>query len=498
MASIKNKNKTSIRVQFTLIFISVMVGVVLICIFINMALLRQFYEGEKLKVLKSAYTIIANADTTDMFRSDEITDSLNDISQTYNFSMTVVDSNVNKIFSTSNYSDEYDKRIASFIEKDEKVDYRILKDEDDYQIRVCKIDDKEFIEMIGGLKDDSYFYMMSPFTSIVTDARIANRFFFVVAGIVIVFGSAVIWLVTKHLTKPIEELNDISVRMVNLDFDARYTGDTKNEIGVLGENMNKLSESLEKSISEFKSANLELQKDIEKKQQLEEMRMEFISNVSHELKSPIAIIQGYAEGLKEGVIDDPENTAYYCDVIMDESAKMNQMVRKFLVLNQLEFGNEEINIERIDIVQLIANHISVEIKLFSQNDGLEIRFDDSKQINVWADEYKAETVFDNYFSNAIHYCLENAFGEKYIEINVSSIDGKARIEVFNTGENIPDEAIDRLWEKFYKLDKARTREYGGSGVGLSIVKAVQNSIGQKYGVENRDGGVAFWFELEKA
>ena len=114
-----------------------------------------------------------------------------------------------------------------------------------------------------------------------------------------------------------------------------------------------MSSRLEKTISELKSANNQLQKDIEQKDRLEDMRNEFLGNVSHELKTPIALIQGYAEGLKEGVNEDPESREFYCDVIMDEAAKMNQMVKNLLILNQLEFGSQELEFERFDIVGLI-------------------------------------------------------------------------------------------------------------------------------------------------
>ena len=114
-----------------------------------------------------------------------------------------------------------------------------------------------------------------------------------------------------------------------------------------------MSEQLEKTISELKSANNELQKDIESKIRIDQMRREFLNNVSHELKTPIALVQGYAEGLKENISDDPESREFYCDVIMDEAAKMNKLVKNLLTLNQLEEGRDETTMERFDIVSLI-------------------------------------------------------------------------------------------------------------------------------------------------
>lgn len=294
------------------------------------------------------------------------------------------------------------------------------------------------------------------------------------------------------MTEPILELTEISERMARLDFDAKYCGNSKTEIALLGNNINELSNTLEVTISELKTANNELQKDIEHKNEIDEMRKEFLASVSHELKTPIALIQGYAEGLKEGINDDAESREFYCDVIIDEAAKMNNMVKKLLTLNQLEFGNDIVSMERFDIVALIKNYIQ-SAEILTKQKGIQVRFENPPgAVYVWADEFKIEEVFGNYFSNAINY----AAGDKIIDVRLIRMDHKVRVSVFNTGEPIPEESLLYLWEKFYKVDKARTREYGGNGIGLSIVRAIMESMNHDYGVINYDNGVAFWFELE--
>ena len=283
----------------------------------------------------------------------------------------------------------------------------------------------------------------------------------------------------------------MSQRMANLDFDAKYTSGGDNEIGVLGRNFNVMSQRLEKTISELKSANNRLQKDIERKEKLENMRTEFLGNVSHELKTPIALIQGYAEGLKEGVNDDPESRDFYCDVIMDEAAKMNQMVKNLLILNQLEFGDDDVEFERFDIAGLIRG-VLASCEILIQQAEATVDFIADESVCVWADEFKTEQVVRNYITNAIHH-VEN---EKRIEIRVTSKEETVRVSVFNSGKPIPEEDLGKLWDKFYKVDKAHTREYGGNGIGLSIVKAIMESFHQDYGVRNFENGVEFWFELD--
>ena len=298
-------------------------------------------------------------------------------------------------------------------------------------------------------------------------------------------------LFSRRITQPIMELARLSQEMANLNFEAKYTRNGEDEIGVLGRNFNRMSAQLEKTVSELKSANNQLQKDIEQKEKIEDMRNEFLGNVSHELKTPIALIQGYAEGLKEGVNDDPESREFYCDVIMDEAGKMNIMVKNLLALNQLEFGNDEVQFERFDIVRLVKGVIA-SCEILVQQAEATVDFIADECLYVWADEFKTEQVVRNYLTNAIHH-VEN---EKRIEVRIISDKGKTRISVFNSGKPIPEEDIPKLWDKFYKVDKAHTREYGGNGIGLSIVKAIMESFHQKYGVKNFENGVAFWFELD--
>ena len=221
------------------------------------------------------------------------------------------------------------------------------------------------------------------------------------------------------------------------------------------------------------------------------MRKEFLDNVSHELKTPIALIQGYAEGLKENISEDSESREFYCDVIMDEAGKMNKLVKNLLTLNQLESGKDETVMERFDIVSLI-NGVLQTMDIMVQQKEAKVVFNETEPIYVWADEFKTEEVVTNYTSNA----LNHLDGERTVEIKILPLGDRIRISVFNTGQPIPEEDIPNLWNKFYKVDKARTREYGGSGIGLSIVKAIMEDMNQEYGVQNYDNGVEFWFTLD--
>ena len=376
----------------------------------------------------------------------------------------------------------YDKNHQEVLEKTDSYD-------------ICKSVDPqnntEYLTMWGNFDNGDIFIMRSPLESIRSAVTIFNRFIGVVGGCVILVSVLLAWYFSKRITEPIMELATLSQKMADLDFDAKYTSGGSNEIGVLGENFNRMSERLEKTISNLKEANYKLQKDIEQKEKRENMRSEFLGNVSHELKTPIALIQGYAEGLKEGVNDDPESREFYCEVIMDEAGKMNRMVKNLLALNQLEFGEDDVQFERFDITSLISGVLQSLDILIEQKEA-QVIFRHKNPVYVWADEFKVEQVVRNYVNNA----LNHVDGEKVIEIKITQENDMAKITVFNTGTPIPEEDLPHIWEKFYKVDKARTREYGGNGIGLSIVKAIMDSFGKGYGAINHTNGVEFWFELD--
>lgn len=483
--------KLSIRRQFSLIFLGVMAGAFLLCWLLDHLFLGQYYISSRTKIIFQAYDTIREVADSDTFSAEIFSRELDKICRMYNITVCVMDVNSQTKYLSYNGGRELETQLLGYILGFYSGTVEILEQGDDYVVQRLRTGENEYLEMYGRFSSGISFIMRTPIESIQASARIANRFYTYVGIFSTLAGGVIIWLVTWQLTKPIQELSKISEQMVHLNFEAKYDGKMGNEIDLLGENINKLSSSLEKSIGELKTANNELQKDIESKVKIDEMRKEFLANVSHELKTPIALIQGYAEGLKEAVNDDPESRSFYCEVIMDEAVRMNTMVKKLMALNQMESGYDTVSIERFDVTALIRNYLQSAGILIRQS-GIRVCMEEYGPVYVWADEFKIEEVFMNYFSNAMNHCG----GEKRIVVSLEQKEHRVRVGVFNTGNPIPEEAIPHLWEKFYKVDKARTREYGGSGVGLSIVKAAMDSMNQKFGVENYSNGVLFWFELE--
>ena len=484
--------KHSIKKQMMGVFIGLMTSLILVLLIINVCFLEPYYIRDKRLQFINMYQNLESMVDDGGFQDENTAVKLVRLAEKNNISFVVEDVNGKR------YSNVYDfdmlmNQLTGYLLNQAQKDAEVLERTERYQINQSwdPWNKTDYIDMWGTLDDGSRFLMRSPLESIKESAEISNRFLIGIGSMLILVGAALVWYLSRRMTTPIQELTALSEKMADLDFDVSYTSGGSNEIGRLGENFNRMSNRLESTISELKRANNRLKKDIEQKEKLEEMRNDFLGNVSHELKTPIALIQGYAEGLKEGVSDDPESRAFYCDVIMDEASKMNQMVKNLLTLNQLEFGTDEVEFERFDIVKLVKGVIaSCDILIQQVNANVDFIADETAY--VWADEFKTEQVVRNYLTNAIHH----VGNEKRIEVKIVSMDGKVCVSVFNSGKPIPEEDVPKLWDKFYKVDKAHTREYGGNGIGLSIVKAIMESFHQGYGVKNYDNGVEFWFELD--
>ena len=501
----KSGKSRSIAGQLCILFIGLLVFVMAAMLLVNNAYMARFYELRLRHTLTTAYKEVDRHIGEDgSVDGSYFENEFNVLERSGNISLVVLDLDFATVFEYENRDEEVmAARLYAYNFNIDDGDVRILDSTDNYTFQ-RKTDEKfhsEYLEMWGTLPKSGYYFMMRiPMESIMTSAKISNEFILYTIATAILVGIIMIMWLSNRITRPIRELTDLSERMADLDFDAKYTGGGLDEIGQLGDHFNRMSETLEKTISELKTANNELQRNLDEKTRVDDMRREFLSNVSHELKTPLALIQGYAEGLQDCIADDPESRDYYLEVIIDEAEKMNTLVRKLLTLNQLEFGSDTVEMVRFDLGELIEGKVT-STRILADQKGASLIYDGPESVQAWGDEFKVEEVLTNYLSNAINHVDDNENGDdRKITVRVSRIEetGKIRTSVYNTGSHIPEEDLDQVWDKFFKVDKARTREYGGSGVGLSIVKAIMESFHQQYGVRNVDDGVEFWFELDDA
>ncbi len=301
------------------------------------------------------------------------------------------------------------------------------------------------LELWGRIPNGSYYLVTCPVESLSEAAGISMRFYLYSGLAAIAIGALAVWIV---------------------------------------------SGKLEETVVRLQGEKEKLEKDIEEKERVDAMRKEFLANVSHELKTPIALIQGYAEGLRDNVNEDPESRAFYSDVIVDEAGKMNRMVQQITTLNQLEFGEDELNPEIFDLAELIRGVLEKLRMLIGQAEA-RVFFEQDGPVPVYGDPFLIEEVMTNYMTNALHHLG----GDRTIDIACRQEKDLVETSVFNAGDPIPEEELEKIWIKFYKIDKARTRSYGGSGIGLSIVKAIMDAHGQTCRAVNYENGVAFCFTL---
>ena len=340
-------------------------------------------------------------------------------------------------------------------------------------------------------KKDEIVYAFSSLQPVNEAVQVIKEFYlyFYIGALFVILLLSLIY--SNMIAKPLIKITKTATKMANLNFTEKCVVKSEDEIGALAESLNLLSENLNEALTSLKNANTQLEKDIEKEKKLTEMRKDFVASVSHELKTPITLIEGYTLALNDDVLEGDEKQ-YFIDVIMDESRKMNSLVSDMLNLSQLESGNFKLVKEEFflhELVKPIARKFSS--LLIGKNIKLQLEL--IKNIEVKADWNRIEQVLTNYMTNAIRHTNDGG------SISIRMINRKDTIcvEVENSGSKINTDETNKIWDSFYKIDKSRTRKLGGTGLGLSIVKNIILLHGGKCGVENTEIGVKFYFILMK-
>ena len=487
----------SVRVKLFLTLSLIIIGIIIFLVLVNNFVFGQFYLYSKQTALKSVYETVNNYYNNG--KIGDLSNELERIAVKNNFDILIRDDqNVNVYTSNKDFFSTFGQ-MNEMTSRFNTGDGEIIEENKDFVISRIK-DTKNgltYILLAATLDNGYLLYIRIPINSIQESVKISNNFLYLMAGFAILIAAVIVSYVTRKFTDPILELNSIAKKMSNLDFSHKYrTTDTDDEINNLGKSINLMSDKLEKTIKQLRETNIELEKDIEEKSKLDEMRKSFISDVSHELKTPIALIQGYSEGLLENVNSDEESRKFYAEVILDETNKMDRLVKQLLELMKLEYGKREFNDTEFNIVE-VEKEVIRKSKVMLEEEKVEIEFNTPEEIEVIADDFYIEQVVTNYMTNAIKH-VEEVNGKKLIKIeNIVDIEkNKVRVKVFNTGKQIPEEHLNRIWNRFYKIDASRNRNNGGTGIGLAFVKAIMNNYKNDYGVVNKEDGVEFYFELE--
>ncbi|MCI9087435.1 MAG: GHKL domain-containing protein [Clostridia bacterium] len=493
MEKLKDKFK-SVRFRLFAVLCAVIIFLVLCLILINSIVLENFYIYSKTNTVKKLYHKIDNYYASPSLNTN-LENELRRSAFINNFDILIKTDTDLILFTTDRDFLSSLNRIQSSNQLKEQEETAILYKDENMQI--CRVNDKTsnltYILLTGNLVNGYSLFIRIPVAPIEESVNISNKVLMLIGLLTIIMAALAVSIISRKFTEPILELNDITKKMSKLDFSKKYRiKDSSDEINELGKNINTMSDKLEGTIKQLRDNNKELEKDIEEKSKIDEMRKQFISDVSHELKTPIALIQGYAEGLVENVNSDEESKKFYAEVILDETNKMDNLVKQLLELMKLEYGKREFHDKEFDLVELIQGVIQ-NCHVMLEEKKIEVLFEAKGPLYAKADDFYIEQIITNYFTNAIKHAEEKE-GKKQIQISIKLQGKKARVSVFNTGNQIAEEELDRIWGRFYKVDSSRNREDGGSGIGLSLVKAIQNNYKNAYGVENKSNGVEFYFD----
>lgn len=354
---------------------------------------------------------------------------------------------------------------------------------------------REIVVSVAGIlydeKKDETIYVFSSLQPVNEAVQVIKEFYlyFYIGAIITILLLSFVY--SNMIAKPLIKITKTASKMAKLDFTEKCVVKSEDEIGALAASLNLLSENLDVALTSLKDANTQLEMDIEKEKKLTEMRKDFVAAVSHELKTPITLIEGYTQALNDDILEGEEKQ-YFIDVILDESKKMNNLVSDMLDLSQLESGNFKLVKEEFFLHELV-NPVAKKFSSLLNEKSIKLRLNLIQNIKVNADWNRIEQVLTNYMTNAIRH-TNNGGG-----ISVSMIDSENTIslEVENTGTEIESSEISKIWDNFYKIDKSRTRKLGGTGLGLSIVKNIMLLHGGSCGAENTKNGVKFYFILTK-
>ncbi len=347
-----------------------------------------------------------------------------------------------------------------------------------------------FMVFVGRLPDSRLFIIEKPLGMVRESSSMAERFVLLSGLATLIIGSIIVYFLSARLTKPIIGINSLAKEIAELKFDNKIKIEARDEIGALGASINLISDKLSHALNELKEKNLQLQADIEQERRMEKMRRRFVSSVSHELKTPISMIQGYADGLKHGTARSAEDMEYYCDVIVEESEKMSHLIRDLLDLSSYESGIFKINKQSFDLAEL-TREVAEKYRKSLETKQVELEILSPESCLLLADKLRLEQVISNFFSNAVKHV---SIGGR-IQICLIEQTQGVSLSVYNTGEPIADEEIENLWTSFYKAESGSTVDNDGTGLGLAIVKAIIELHNGRYGVENTESGVRFWAEL---
>ena len=489
----KKRNSSELNKRYSLIS----VGTVLLCIAIFA--LVQFVLMEDIFYWSAKHNMAEAAEKIEEinFEKKGYEKILADIEGNGNLYVEIYQPRDTLIYTTKSNLSVYDDGTADSID-DEVLKPRIMKilqrlelDESYYyEIRQEYFATAKYLVYGYFFGDDMSLEIYYPVELIETNAEVASKVTFYVCLMIMFLLISVSLRIGFMVFAPLRNMIVQTKKMANMDFTAKCPPYKINDLNELSASINSLSRSLNIAMEKLQSENRQLETDILYERKQEKARRSFISNVSHELKTPIAIIKGYAEGMKLGIGCD--STEEFCDIIIEESDKMNNLIIRLMEYMKLYSGAYKLYSEEFNLAEVIAECAENLNSRLEEKDVQYICNIDTGYI-AYGDAVMVQNIFTNYLSNAISHIDH----DRIIKVTAVDVGTSYRIRVFNTGNPIPGTDIENIWLSFYRADKSHSREEGRFGLGLSFVATIQEMTGEKYGVENKKDGVEFWFDVKK-
>ena len=488
----RKRNSSQLNKRYSLIS----VGTVLLCIAIfavvQSVLMEDIFFATARHNMAEAAEEIANID----FNKNDYEKILADIEGNGNLYIEIYRPRDTLIYTTNSNQAIYDS--TDEVNDNAELKPRIMKilnrlesvDDSYYEIRQEYFATAKYIVYGYFFGDDMSLEVYYPVELVEENAETASRVMFYLCMIIMVLIITLSIRIGFMVFIPLRNMIVQTKRMANMDFSAKCPPHKIRDLNELSASINTLSRSLSRAMEELQSENRQLETDILYERKQEKVRRSFISNVSHELKTPISIIRGYAEGMKMGIGCD--STEEFCDIIIEESDKMNALIIRLMEYMKLSSGAYKLYSTEFNLAEVLAECAE---GMSARIEEKEIQYicDVNTDFIAFSDALMVQNIFTNYLSNAIsHIDFDNI-----IKVTATDVGTAYRIRVFNTGKPIPGTDIENIWQSFYRADKSHSREEGRFGLGLSFVATIQEMTGEKYGVENKVDGVEFWFDVKK-
>lgn len=455
----------------------------------NSVFLVPFFKHTEKLYLREQGAVVKSLDFSD---NNAVVNKLSEIAENFSFETEIYTDSGKVVYTSygSQMLDFYYRGNSGF-----SMNHKSLKtlssetrsDGSVFETAVDSYTDTEYLVYRLSVSDGMYAELRVQTRLLKNSAETAGMFVSIIAFICL--AAALVWTFfsARHISRPIAEMSEITRDMARLNFDRRVKVDSADEIGELGNAINALSENLKSALDGLRKTNERLEGEIELERQLDVMRRGFVANVSHELKTPISIIQGYAEGLKLNINSDARER--YCDTIIDESNRMNKLVLGLLQLSRYESGQMPLSREKFSLSQMARDML---LRIFEGTD-ITCVFPEN-EVFAFADPTQTEQLFGSILENARAHV--NSGGT--VEVKLAETENETKVEIFNTGSHVDEEKMPQIWQSFFRGEESHKRNENRFGLGLSIVSAICRVNGKKCGVYNTENGVCFWFTVDGA